>query len=237
MLIIPFLHHYPQMTLSAQANHNHRLRPWHGLRILALILAGTLGLSLIQPALAALVWQIQTVDSAGGVGWFSSLALDSSGNPVISYQDSSNSDLKLVHCGDAMCSSGNTIQTVDSAGVVGLFTSLALDSGGKPVISYYDLGNGDLKLVHCGDATCSSGNIIRTLDSAGDVGGYTSLALNSSGNPVISYLDYTNGVLKLVHCGDATCSSGNTIQTVDSMGVGWYISLALDSSGNPVISY
>jgi len=179
-----------------------------------------------------------TVDSIGDVGRSSSLALDSNDQPVISYFDATNFDLKLVRCGDATCASGNTIRTLDSAGIVGWYSSLVLDSNNDPVISYYDLTNGDLKLVRCGDATCSSGNTIVTVDSAGDVGAYMSLALDSSGKPVISYFDLTNGDLKLVHCGDATCSSGNTIVTVDSAGtVGGFSSLALDSRGKPVISY
>ncbi|MEZ4664061.1 MAG: PxKF domain-containing protein [Caldilineaceae bacterium] len=238
MPMIPFLRHHLQTPLSVHANHNHR-RPWHGLRILALLLTFTLGLGLIQPVLAAPVWQIQTVDSAGIVGENSSLALDGNGNPVISYYDATNQDLKLVHCGDATCGSGNTIRTVDSVGDVGSYTSLALDSSGNPVISYYDRTNQDLKLVYCGDATCNSANIIRTVDSAGDVGESTSLELDSSGNPVISYFDHTHSALKLVHCGDATCGSGNVIQTLDGGvdSVGTDSSLALDSDGRPVISY
>lgn len=240
MSIIPFLHHHPQTPLSTQANRNRHRRPWSALRLLALCLTITLSLGLIQPVLAALVWQIQVVDSIGQVGWYSSLALDSRGYPVISYYDASNNDLKLVRCDDATCSSGNTIRTVDSAGDVGWYTSLALDSNGNPVISYFDDTNKDLKLAHCGDATCSSGNTIRTVDSAGDVGWHTSLALDSNGNPVISYRDATNNGLKLVHCGNPTCSSGNSIQLLDGdrdNHVGYDTSLALDSNGNPVIAY
>ena len=181
---------------------------------------------------------MQPVQSTGWFGQYTSLALNSSGNPVISYWDESNADLKLVSCGDATCKAGSSFQSLDMSGFVGMFTSLALDSSGKPVVSYYDDTNGDLKLVYCGNATCSAGNIIRALDGAAAVGKYTSLALNSSGRPVISYQDVTNRDLKLIQCGDATCSSGNLIRTVDSAGdVGMSTALKLDSSGNAVISY
>ncbi len=182
---------------------------------------------------------VVTLDSAGSVGQFSSLVLDSSGNPVISYYDATNQDLKVVHCGNATCTAGGTIWTVDGTGNVGQFSSLALNSSGYPIISYYDATNQDLKLVYCGNTTCTAGGGWQTVDSTGNVGQHTSLKLDSSGNPVISYYDQTNRSLKLVKCGNPTCSSGNTIQFVDrnAADVGWYTSLALDSKDNPVISY
>jgi LPXTG-site transpeptidase (sortase) family protein len=179
-----------------------------------------------------------TVDSAGDVGSYTSLALNSSGFPVISYYDQTNGDLKVAVCGNVTCSTGNTLTTVDSVWDVGTFTSLVLNSSGFPVISYYDETNFDLKVAACGNATCSAGNTLTTVDSAGEVGSYTSLVLNSSGFPVISYWDYTNLDLKVAVCGNATCSAGNTLTTVDSAGeVGGYSSLTLNSSGFPVISY
>jgi hypothetical protein len=185
-------------------------------------------------------WALTTVDSGGDLGYHTSLQLDG-GKPVISYFDQTNFRLKLATC-TANCKSATptwVITTVDGGSNVGRFTSMQLN-GGKPVISYEDRGNGDLKLATC-TANCQSATptwVIVAVDGAESGFRGSSLQING-GNPVISYYRPDTADLKLATC-TANCQSATptwVITTVDSGGsVGGRSSLQLNG-GNPVISY
>ena len=78
---------------------------------------------------------------------------------------------------------------------------------------------------------------ITTLDSAGDVGEHTSIAIGSDDFGLISYVDGSNDDLKIAHCEDVLCTSA-TLTTLDSIGhIGSETSNAIGVDGFGLISY
>ena len=93
-------------------------------------------------------WDILIVDAPGWVGAYTSIAVDSNDGLHISYQDTTNRDLKYATCSSGCTSASNwdnfSLDTTDS---VGYWTSIAIDSNDVVHISYYDTTNDDLKYV------------------------------------------------------------------------------------------
>ena len=182
-------------------------------------------------------WGTPVAASAGGFwGEWGSMAVIN-GNPAISFYDAGLQKLKFVRANDATGTSWAAAVSVNSNGTGGHDTSLAVVNG-NPAISYWNNNNGDQNLtyVRANDANGTSWGTPVTLDSTGNVGQYTSLAI-VAGYPAISYYDATNGDLKYVQASDASGISWGVPLTFDSTGdVGQYTSLAV-INGNPVISY
>jgi hypothetical protein len=138
-------------------------------------------------------WITSTVDSAIG-GWVeggtTSIALDSNKKVYISYYDTTNDNLKYATNG----SGSWVISTIDDQG--GKYSSIALIEG--KYISYYDATSGDLKYAYQVYSSNTWTWQRTVVDSAGDVGKFSSLALDSNGAMHISYYDATNHALKYV---------------------------------------
>jgi hypothetical protein len=144
-----------------------------------------------------------TLDSTGSVGLYTSLTIGSDGLGLISYRSVA-AGLRVAHCSDVACSAAST-QTVD-AGIKGEYSAIALGADGLGVISYYDGAGGsqDLKVAHCADVLCDGATSV-AVDTPGNVGWSTSIAVGGDGLPFVSYRDVDGGQVKGLHCPNVFC--------------------------------
>jgi len=213
-------------------------------------------------------WHYETVAAVGSVQPWCSLAILPSGQPAVSYGSGNIYADRLTYAKRDQDGIWWTTE-VDDSGDVGGYTSLAIfptdhpdpNLQGRPAISYYDWGNGDLKFAWVYGTEWHTAVIAETES----VGQYTSLAIfppdhaNPAwrGQPAISYFDDTNDDLKYAwHEADYNFGSGWRTITIDGQGevnAGSHTSLAIlptgrsllldfdgkrsDLAGMPVISY
>jgi hypothetical protein len=183
-------------------------------------------------------WNIVTVEDANSCYSF---VLDSDGTPCICY-DKGYYGLKYAK----WTGSEWNITTVDSNFQFPWYASLALDIGGNPHISYYNVQGAIENEYYCLKYASlnDTGWSVETVDFKGGwfLGGSlflsTSLAMDSNGNPHIAYShdaiqngSHQNGLKYASWNG-----TGWNIETVDS-GLKQSASLFLDSSGTPYIFF
>ena len=161
-------------------------------------------------------WHVATVDSLDHVGTHTSVAILPSGQPAISYYTWTSGRLKYAwHTLDFDFFKNWSHAVVDGNDAdVGRWNSLAILPSGKPAISYRDDSNLVLKYAELvGDDPADPADWrIDVVDDDGDVGVFTSLTTlptdgartygfdqsrsDLSGQPIISYRDWSNYALK-----------------------------------------
>ncbi|MET0556545.1 MAG: Calx-beta domain-containing protein [Vicinamibacteria bacterium] len=83
----------------------------------------------------------------------------------------------------------------------------------------------------------AAAQLVTVLDAAGDVGAGSDVAYGPDGRALVSYLDATNGALKVAACHDVACTSA-ALHTVDASGaVTGSTSIAFGHDGLARISY
>ncbi len=168
---------------------------------------------------------------------YASVAIGPDGNPVVSYQEIGQRDLKVAACTDPACG-GAKVTTLDSGGNTGWYPSIAIDANGNPVISFYEdmdgTTRGALKVAACTDPACTSADV-STVDRVSLSRGYSSIAVGADGNPVVAYYDDVREDLKVAACSDPACATADLTTLDDNDGL--EPSVAIGADDNPVISY
>lgn len=178
------------------------------------------------------------------------IAIGEDGKAILTYvvTDGTTSELRMMRCNDAACSSGTvggltpvTIATSTGKGITA--SALTLNSSGLPRIAYYSSQAKKGLIALCADKACSSSTVTtKTFYSGSPKLGTLDVVMNKSGVPVVSYAvakesDSSKYSLKVAKCKDASCS-GVTTTAVDTSGnVGLYNSVAVNADGKIVMTY
>jgi len=176
------------------------------------------------------------VDSAGKVGEYNSIDIDSNGNPHISYFDDTNNALKYAKF------DGNNWLTSDiqneTYGVFGEGTSIKIDSIDNIHLAYSFHGAGitgsesGIRYAHY------DGNIWSITNVTSDASSYPSIEVDSNFSPHISYLGGNNLMYaKLVNGFWEIDTVDNGCNPEQGNSDEKFGSLKLDSNGNPHIAY
>jgi hypothetical protein len=127
------------------------------------------------------VWTAEIVDSTGGTGGETALAVDHAGGVHLAYTGPGQ------RIGYAVRRAGGwQVETVTEDG--GFHCSLALDAGDNPCISYHRESTGDLRFARQVNGEWTD----EPVEESGEVGEFNSLVIDGEGHPQISYFDATN---------------------------------------------
>jgi hypothetical protein len=171
-------------------------------------------------------WVTSTIDSEVYDVEYTSIAIDSNNKVHISYYEYA-CDLKYATNASGSWVTSRILHSDDVCW--GEYSSIAIDSNNKVHISHHqDEPDGTYYALKY--ATNASGSwVMSTIDSGGDVGAYTSIAIDSNNKVHISYFDQTNADLKYA---TNACAPPGGAPTLLSPSNG-----ATDVSSTPLLSW
>jgi len=189
-----------------------------------------------------------TVDQNDGVtndslGGDSNLAIGADGFPIIAYHPGSSpkNGVKVAKCGNATCSSGNTLTVVSGFRTNANYRiQIAVGPDGLPVVQFSNLfASHVIRVIKCGNAACSVGNVTSTAtDPERGPGRTGSMAIDSDNLPVITWAEFVTETgrraWKLLKCGNTNCSSGNTVTVLEAGDSGLGGAVLVKSDNRPI---
>lgn len=190
--------------------------------------------------LTAANWTVNTVDTAGNVGAFSSVAVDAGGTVHVTYFENDEGDLRYAMCPGPCTAATWTTSIIDTTGRVGLGSSLVVDGNGGSHVTYYDQTNGTVKYGAC-TASCEVAtnwitSVLTPIAAPNtDVGFYTpSLALGPGAHLEVAFANYVTSRYESATCSTSCTSAGAwTVEPVSLQGPGFggLTSLKVDAAG------
>jgi hypothetical protein len=173
-------------------------------------------------------------------GTYISMTIGIDGLALITHQ-TGDGDLAVTHCSNVSCTSATTVIADATADLLGYFTSVTIGVNGMPIIAHQiltgsTLAGADLRITRCTTVTCSA-RTSTTVETAGNIGYHTSIAVGPDGIPVIAHRDDAAGRLKLSRCLDATCTGVESIAFDVPAGTGYSNSLIFDGLGMPIVAH
>lgn len=188
-------------------------------------------------------WTIGNADVGGGssydAGYWASIALDPSGNPVAAHYDAAARTLRVTRWSGtaftaAVAYEGTDFTSTDTAvgsvtGNAGEYTQIAIAADGTEYIAFYDRAWGALRLASGG----VGGYSVELVDGAADVGHWPDLMVDEAGI-AIAYHDVTNQDLKLAVGRAGGPWEIETVDTGDHVGAD---SAIYDEGSEPGIVY
>jgi hypothetical protein len=155
--------------------------------------------------------------------------------PVIAYSDGTANALKMPRCTSISCAATTrgTIGTPISATYA--HTSLSFGNDGFPVIAYGDRTSNEVRVVKCGNATCSMGNVNTTVSAFSGDGDTPSITIGADGLPFIAWHRDSSQFAK---CRDVACAS-SFVDSVNlsTFSAGQAVSVTTGADGMPVWAY
>lgn len=179
--------------------------------------------------------------------------VDAAGNLAVSYVIGASGDaqsLKVIRCDDPLCA-GDVAYGIDATPDIGQ-TSIAIDSGNRPVVMYGvdpdDPEEGDqipafTRLIRCDDTACTPDGNLQTNVGGTERSLFVDMTLTSADIPVFTYSDASTSIRRTnyVRCLDTGCAAtaGHVqigIQGGFSAAFLPSASIQLDSDGDPIIA-
>jgi hypothetical protein len=145
---------------------------------------------------------VRTVIGTPG-GFNPAVTVGADGLPVAVYRstDLGPAEVHVLHCGDARCTTGNTVATMPPNDPYA--SAIAIGPDGLPVVAY-TTDTGNLSVARCHDPACADASVAHVLD--GVAFEFVALAVPSDDRPLIAFFDESYE-LQLARCSTPSCTS------------------------------